>query len=143
MKNTFRLSVNQLQKFVCRYKGTLIVASIIIYLSFFTPPKTELDNVSNIDKIAHVGMYFGLCLFIWGEYLHSHTNINIFHTITGGVVLPILFSAIIELLQEYATSNRSGDWADLIANTVGVLLASIFAHLFMKRWNWIKERKNK
>ena len=143
MKNSFRLLVSPLLKLIREYKGTLIIASIIIYLSFFTPPKTELDNVSNIDKIAHICMYFCLCLFIWGEYLYSHTYINILHTIIGAITLPILFSAIIELLQEYATTNRSGDWEDLIANTIGILLAAIFTHLFMKHWNWIRKGRNK
>lgn len=37
---------------------------------------------------------------------------------------PILMSGIIELLQDRLTTTRSGDWWDLAANAVGVLLAT-------------------
>jgi hypothetical protein len=35
-------------------------------------------------------------------------------------------SAIIELLQEFATNHRGGEWMDLISNAFGAALASIF-----------------
>jgi len=39
-----------------------------------------------------------------------------------------------ELLQEYATVNRSGDWADMIANSIGVILAALLGYLVFPRW---------
>jgi hypothetical protein len=34
-------------------------------------------------------------------------------------------SGIIELIQEYCTEKRNGDWIDLMANAIGVTLAAI------------------
>jgi VanZ family protein len=117
-----------------KYTFSWLIIGIIIYLSFFTPPKTELDNISNIDKLAHICMYGGLCSILWIEYLRSHIQIQRIRAFIGGIVLPIAFSGIIELLQEYATTNRSGDWADMIANSIGVVLAALLGQFIFPRW---------
>ena len=117
-----------------KYTFSWLIIGIIIYLSFFTPPKTELDNISNIDKLAHICMYGGLCSILWIEYLRSHIQIQHIRAFIGGIVLPIAFSGIIELLQEYATTNRSGDWADMIANSIGVILAALLGQFIFPRW---------
>ena len=117
-----------------KYTFSWLIIGIIIYLSFFTPPKTELNNISNIDKLAHICMYGGLCSILWIEYLRSHIQINRIRAFIGGIVLPIAFSGIIELLQEYATTNRSGDWADMIANSIGVILAALLGQFIFPRW---------
>ena len=117
-----------------KYTFSWLIIGIIIYLSFFTPPKTELDNISNIDKLAHICMYGGLCSILWIEYLRSHIQIQRIRAFIGGIVLPVAFSGIIELLQEYATTNRSGDWADMIANSIGVVLAALLGQFIFPRW---------
>ena len=117
-----------------KYTFSWLIIGIIIYLSFFTPPKTELDNISNIDKLAHICMYGGLCSILWIEYLRSHIQIQRIRALIGGIVLPIAFSGIIELLQEYATTKRSGDWADMIANSIGVILAALLGQFIFPRW---------
>jgi VanZ family protein len=123
-----------------KYTFSWLIIGIIIYLSFFTPPKTELDNISNIDKLAHICMYGGLCSILWIEYLRSHIQIQRIRAFIGGIVLPIAFSGIIELLQEYATTNRSGDWADMIANSIGVILAALLGQFIFPRW--VKKSRN-
>lgn len=117
-----------------KYKFTWLIIGVILYLSFFTPPKTDLNNVSNIDKLAHICMYGGLCCIIWWEYLRIHTHINRIRTFIGAILLPIALSGAIEILQEYATDNRSGDWADMIANCTGVLSAAIIGFYILPKW---------
>ncbi len=117
-----------------KYKVSLLIIGVILYLSFFTPPKTELDNVSNIDKLAHICMYGGLCTILWIEYLRSHAQLNRLRLFIGTILLPIVLSGIIELLQEYATTNRSGDWADMIANSTGIILAALLGHFVFPKW---------
>lgn len=123
-----------MRHYFSNYKFSLLVVGVILYLSFFTPPKTELDTVTNIDKLVHICMYGGLCSVLWIEYLRTHATINRLRTLIGAVVLPILLSGVIELLQEYATTNRSGDWADMIANSTGALLAAIAGYRIWPRW---------
>lgn len=117
------------------YPFSITMYAIVLYLSFFTPPKIELDNVHFADKWTHIVMYCGTCGVMWMEYLRRH------HTITEKKKLflliwlaPVIFSGIVELLQEYCTGGRrSGDWLDLVANTIGVSLAAIIGLLVAKK----------
>ena len=115
------------------YPLTLLTVAVICYLSFFTPPQTELDNISNIDKLVHTCMYGGLSIIIWWEYLKKHDTICWKRFIPISVVFPIMMSGIIELLQAYCTTNRSGEWLDFVANSFGVVLAFIAGNFVLRR----------
>ena len=115
------------------YPLTLLTVAVICYLSFFTPPQTELDNISNIDKLVHTCMYGGLSIIIWWEYLRKHDTICWKRFIPISVVFPIMMSGIIELLQAYCTTNRSGEWLDFAANSLGVILAFMAGNFVLRR----------
>lgn len=115
------------------YPLTLLTVAAICYLSFFTPPQTELDNISNIDKLVHTCMYGGLSIIIWWEYLRKHDTICWKRFIPISVVSPIMMSGIIELLQAYCTTNRSGEWLDFAANSSGVILAFMAGNFVLRR----------
>lgn len=115
------------------YPLTLLTVAVICYLSFFTPPQTELDNISNIDKLVHTCMYGGLSIIIWWEYLRKHDTFCWKRFIPISVVFPIMMSGIIELLQAYCTTNRSGEWLDFAANSLGVVLAFIAGNFVLRR----------
>lgn len=122
-----------MKRYFRNYKYSWGIIGLILYLSFFTPPKMEMDEITNIDKLAHICMYGGLCTIIWWEYWRKHHILSLIRTIIGAIVLPIALSGAIELLQEYVTENRSGDWADMIANTIGVLLAALLGYFGFSR----------
>lgn len=122
-----------MKRYFKNYKFSWGIIGLILYLSFFTPPKMEMDEITNIDKLAHICMYGGLCTIIWWEYWRKHHVLSLIRTIIGAIVLPIALSGAIELLQEYVTENRSGDWADMIANTIGVLLAALLGYFGFSR----------
>ena len=50
----------------------------------------------------------------------------------GSVCLPGIVSGAVELLQEYCTTYRGGDWLDFAANTTGAVLASLVAYFVLK-----------
>ena len=116
------------------YPFTLIVIAAILFLSLFNPPKTKLEPITNIDKIAHICMYGGLELIIWFEYLRSHSILNKRKFILWGIVAPIVLGGLMELAQMYLTSKRSGEWADLVADSIGVLLGAIIGYTLLRRW---------
>lgn len=130
-----------LLRLIRNYPLSVLCFLVIWYLSFFTPPKTELDNVAFIDKWVHIIMYGGTSMVLWIEHLRHHHRDN---TPSNGRRLfllawlaPILMSGLIELLQAYCTGGRrSGDWLDLAANAVGVTLAAAVGLLFRQRTRW-------
>lgn len=115
--------MKRIPAFMRRYKWSLLVVAVIVYLSFFKPPSTNLGEITNFDKFVHACMYCGFCSVIWLEYLRSHTTCNPRRMAIGGVVLPIAFSGLVELGQKYLTEHRSGEWWDFASNTFGVLVA--------------------
>ncbi len=118
---------------VRKYPFSLLIILTVIYLSFFKPPATPLDQVQNFDKLVHFSMYFGLAGVLWLEYMKSHKkNFRLKNIVFIAVVFPITFSGSIELLQEYCTTYRSGDWLDFTANSIGAITAGIVAYYFVK-----------
>ena len=78
-------------------------------------------------------MYAGLSGMIWFEYLLSHKRtFRLNHILIGGLLLPVLLSGCIELLQEYCTTYRGGDWMDFAANTLGASLASLVGYYILR-----------
>lgn len=109
-----------------RYPISLLLIAVITYLSFFTPPKTELDEITNFDKFVHFCMYFTLSSLLWIEHFRAHREVKApwWHGVVGALICPIVYSGVVELLQAYATTTRSGDWADFIFNTLGAIVGS-------------------
>lgn len=117
--------MNCLYQLVRKYPLSVLLFLVIWYLSFFTPPQTELDNVEFIDKWVHVTMYGGTCTVLWIEYLRRHRRLDAVKLLLFAWLAPILMSGLIEILQENCTDGRrSGDWLDFAANATGVTLAA-------------------
>ena len=112
-------------RFVRKYPFSLLCVLLIWALSL-TPffPETPFDGVQFIDKWTHLVMYGGTCSVIWMEYLRSHHRIEWCKVILLALVGMILLGGLMELLQAYCTTTRSGEWLDFWADTVGVLLGN-------------------
>lgn len=119
-------------RFIKKYPLSLLTIVAILFLSLFNPPKTKLDNVSNIDKIAHVCMYGGLELIIWIEYLRHHTNLNWIKILFLGILFPIVLGGILEVAQMKLTQNRSGEWTDFLADGIGVLIGAAVGYFAIR-----------
>ena len=112
---------------------------ILIWILSFVPffPETPFDDVQFIDKWTHLVMYGGTCSMIWIEYLRKHTSLDKGKLFCWAWFAPILMSGMIELLQEYCTTTRSGEWFDFAANSTGVTLAALIGMLlaYLKVFN--------
>lgn len=118
--------------FIKRYPVSILVIAVILFLSFFNPPQTEVSNIPNIDKLVHVCMYGGLTFMLWLEHLRAHNSIIKRHIIIGGILCPIALGGVIEIGQATLTTNRSGDWFDFMANTTSVILGSLFSYYVVR-----------
>lgn len=123
-------------RYLKKYPLTLVTVVIILYLSFFKPPQTDMETIPGIDKIAHICMYGGLCFLLWIEYLRTHQTINKSRMWIGGIILPIALSGTIELMQAYCTEHRGGEWFDFAANSLGVFLAALVGYYILRPIIW-------
>ena len=126
--------------YVRNYPFSCILIAVIWYLSLlFKAPRTPLDNVEFIDKWVHIVMYGTTFTVLWIEYLRQHILPDYGKLLLWAFITPIVMSGIIELLQEFCTEKRSGDWIDLLANTIGVLLAAVIGLTLLH----LRARRNK
>ena len=91
---------------------TLFITFISL-VSLTGMPRIKLDNS---DKIGHSLAYFMLS-FSWFFALKKRFN-NILI-----IALLISYGIIIEVLQEVLTTHRQGDFTDVLANSIGIILA--------------------
>lgn len=84
-----------------KYPVSLIIVAIIFYLSFFTPPKTDVEEIPYIDKVVHICMYGGLCFILWIEYLRNHKAINWNHVIHSSCSYERVYRTDASLLHRY------------------------------------------
>lgn len=122
-----------------KYPLSILCIVTIWVLSLIKMPETHFDNIKFVDKWVHFIMYGGMCSVIWIEYFLNHSQpstsrYNLFsrkdyHFSASRLflfawLLPVIMGGLLELLQAYCTTTRSGDWLDFLANSVGVTLAA-------------------
>ena len=114
-----------------KYPFSTCCIVLIWILSFLPFPEMKgLDDVPFVDKWTHIVMYGGTCCVIWTEYVRQHLTLDGEKLFIYVWLLPILMSGVIELLQEYCTTYRGGEWLDMAANSTGVTLAVVYGLLF-------------
>ena len=116
-----------------KYPLSILIICVILFLSFFNPPETPLNEVTNIDKILHFLMYFGFCMVLWFEYFKSHKQANAARLILWAIIAPIVFSGLIEIGQQTLTPTRAADWWDFLFNSLGCLAAALFSQTVTRR----------
>lgn len=118
------------------YPLTLFCVTTVWYLSLFRPPSTSLSDIEGFDKWVHMLMYAGLCSLLWYEHLRHHREPRAWRRfLPFGLLAPLCMSGLLELLQEYCTTTRSGEWADLCANSAGIVIAALAAGYYSFRQN--------
>jgi VanZ family protein len=106
--------------------AVLITASIAV-LSLIKLGKLPV-SINNIDKIQHMIAYFFLTLS-WLVALG--TNKKSLYII---VLSCVFYGVLMEVLQVKITTYRAGEYYDILANILGVLLAfTLFRYFFYKK----------
>ncbi|WP_026837454.1 VanZ family protein [Gillisia sp. JM1] len=118
---------------------TLLITS----LSLIQLGKISLGDFNPTDKMMHLAAYFVLA-FVWFFYYlfkiqEESLKIKGFFNIS---ILIILFGMLIEVLQGALTDYRDPDWADMLANSIGVLLALGMCLGFLKFFKRLKHKIN-
>ena len=121
------------QHFLKQYFYSFITLLTVLILSL---AKTEnlnsnnLFNIPHLDKLIHLSMYFGLTTIILIENKKKH---KLFITLST-----VILSGLIELIQQDLTNYRSGDWLDLLSNSIGSFTALLIITLYYNRLIEIK-----
>ncbi len=116
------------------YTFTILITIAIILLSVIPiTESTPLDDVPFIDKWVHMVMYAGLSFVMWVDMrcykrcptVLPYAIIIAYSTLLGG---------ILELVQTYCTTCRSGEWLDFLADSFGALICSVCCYIASFIW---------
>lgn len=117
-----------------RYPLTLLCLALIFFLSLLIDvPESKLNDVTYIDKWTHFVMYGGTCSVMWWEYLRCHSQIEWWKLWLYAIIGMVALGGVIELLQAYCTTHRSGEWLDFVADSTGVALGAGVGLLLNKK----------
>ena len=116
---------------VKKYPATSFLIVVIWIICLIPiPENVPLGDVPMMDKWTHFVMYGTLCTVMWWEYLRQHQTKNAGKLFLLAFLAPIVMSGLIELAQAHLTGgNRSGDWLDFAANSIGVVLGNLIGIL--------------
>jgi VanZ family protein len=109
---------------------SIITALAILFLSFANPE--DLNVISPVffegmDKVAHFVMYFAFTMVI---LLENRRNITKIKRLIMFSIIPLVFGAVIEILQSFLTATRSGSIYDLLFNLAGIVVSIILYNYF-------------
>lgn len=87
-------------------------------------PEVRWLNIPQLDKLVHIAMFGGLTLFFCLPYLKSNLTSKQKTTIFIRISLSmVIWGLIIEVIQEFFVAGRGFEWLDLVADSLGVLIA--------------------
>lgn len=117
-----------MKQFVFKYAKTLSVIWALIILVLCSMPGQYVPSVSllemlSFDKWVHAVMFFVLCALI---FIHVKKQTEEKKKVILFLTIAILYGCSLEIMQGTLFSNRSADWNDIIANSLGCLMAFLF-----------------
>ena len=123
-----------------RFIALILYTALIFYLSLMSAssfPENNFLTTVHFDKWVHIMMFFGLwTLLVWsnkgfGELIR-HRN----KTFIGSTIIAFIMGVSIEFLQ--SKIGRTMEFADIVADMLGVLLAYLFWIKFENKWQVYK-----
>lgn len=121
-----------LKKISNSFVPVLIWALIIVVGSILSSSKVPSIAVS--DKGIHFVFY---AIFAFLLYFPVYRTKKIAFSFLGSAVIVVLigftFGALIELVQDRYIVGRFGEWLDLVANSLGLLVGALVGVIFKRK----------
>lgn len=111
-----------------------ICYSVIITIALLSPTNDiQKVSIENADKVVHFGIHF-LMVLLWLCYFYFRNFKQISISLIVKTLITIfIYGIIIELLQIYFDSGRSGELLDVLANSLGLIAGLITFRIFQKK----------
>jgi VanZ family protein len=99
----------------------LIITFILLVLPGSDIPEAPLFNIIYFDKWVHIGL-FGVLMLLWGYPFFKTNSPSAFSFLLIAVCV-VLYGIIMEFVQKFFVFERSFDLFDILADSLGCLLA--------------------
>ena len=85
--------------------------------------KKEVDiKVPQFDKLVHFGIYFVFTI-IWFACFYNYSKSGVVKNLIKAAIWGLGFGVVVEILQSLNPNARSGDVLDVLANSIGIIVA--------------------
>ena len=112
----------------------LVTLSIIVLSTLPIPEDAPMSDVPLIDKWVHMVMYMGLVLAMWFDHVvRSEKKAKGKHFLFMFLYATFL-GGLMELVQAYLTTCRSGDLIDFEADAIGAAIGVGLTLFVNKLW---------
>ncbi|MFK7747298.1 MAG: VanZ family protein [Kordia sp.] len=112
---------------------------LITILSVIKVKAPEGLHFSYADKLVHGVIYFLVTAVWFFAFTRGITNEKLQkNALVISAVFAFVYGVVIEIVQETFIASRQGDWQDVLANTIGTIVAIIII-----KWFIAKDRKLK
>lgn len=115
--------------FLKQYYKSIIVGSLIVWLSL-SGSKTLIPgrmlNIPYVDKLGHFAMYGFFSAILLLDSCRWQTKLRFNYVI---LLIPVLFGALMEIMQMTFTTSRKAETLDLLADIIGVATGIVLAQI--------------
>jgi VanZ family protein len=119
--------------------SALFWTGVILFFCLIKSSDIPKVNIQNLDKVIHAFFHFVFVL-LWFLFFKKKLNsTNPFKPLAISFVFSIVFGIIIEMLQQFFTTTRSGDPLDILANLSGATLA-VIGIVLLNKFNGIVDK---
>jgi VanZ family protein len=113
----------------------ILWTAFVVFLCLIRSSQIPTVSIVGIDKIVHFILHFSFT-FLWGmAFYKSELARNFQKILWCSFLLSFIFGVLIEFSQFYLTTTRSGDGKDVLANSLGALLAISVLNYYFKAMN--------
>lgn len=112
---------------------TSLLWGLIIFILCAIPgknlPHYTWADLLSVDKLVHFSMFLILCVLIKRAWALSENKPR--PSMQNFIVIPccMIYGGMLELMQNYCYTDRSGSWFDFLANSIGAIAGAL---LFLK-----------
>ena len=111
------------------FVGFLIFVATCLWSGSAIP---EMPEGIPWDKFVHFGMFFTLSAVCYFDYYRLYNgNPNKWKWLLWCFLLPVIYGALVEWLQDNYFPSRSGDRFDFYADVLGSFLATVIAFIYL------------
>lgn len=109
---------------------TITTVGIVVLSTMPIPENPPLGDVPLIDKWVHMVMYAGLAFLMWVDHVVRSKRQYTWMVRSIMALYAVLLGGLMELVQAYLTTCRSGDWIDFEADAIGAVLGVAICMVF-------------
>ena len=111
-----------------------IITVVLLTLPGSSFPNSHLFDIPFFDKWVHIGMFSTLCFLFTFPIVHFSISDSKKRQWFWIILFSgIIYGVLMEFVQKYWAINRSFDILDMVADSIGSLLALIISYQILNR----------